>query len=203
MHINLTLPGTDMSLYLSDSYDSDVATAYTMAYEDHEQQFQYSNDRELYNPHNIEDTPVDWFCIFKINDQPVQCSIMSHYDWMPDDWFRMLSRMHNMYSYTKHEKWFTYRMIEWDLMRQAQTVLERKNFIITQNISKDGKLNYSNYRKVARRGLRLFKKCTDFPGYVYPSICYLNKTPQYVLYSSYCNTKPDASWLEEFAVHED
>lgn len=202
MHINLTLPHSDMTLYMSDTYDLEVATAYTMAYEDHEQQYLYSKDRELYNPKNIESTPVDWFCIFKINGVPVQCSMMSHYNWMPDDWFRMLSRMHNMYSYTKHEKWFSYRMTEWDLIRKAQTILERHNFILTQNISKDGKLNYSNYKKLARRSVRVIEKCTDFTGYVYPSICYLNKTPQYVIYSSYDKNEPDISWLDEYAVDE-
>jgi len=202
MNFNVTLPTTDMSLYLTDRCDDVVKDFYLQAYNDTEQKFLYSKDREIYHPEHIENIPADWFVITTINDVPVQGYICAHYDWMPADWFRHWTRLYNLTSYTEGPKWMEYRMTEHFLVAEAENVFQRRNWIYTQNVSKDSKINFNNWKAVNRRNKRIIDKASPFKGYSYPRICILNKTAQIVTYTTFNNEEPDISWLDEFAIDE-
>ena len=202
MNLKVTLPTTDMALYMTDIFDDKVSDFYTQAYQDVDQNFMYSEDREIYNPEQIENTPADWFVITTINDEPVQGYLCSNYDWMPADWFRHYTRLFNLKSYTDNPNWMKYRMTEAYLLKEADKVFQRKNWIVTQNVTTEGHINFDNWKKILRRNKRIIDKGSPFTGYSYPSIVYVNKTPQMVVYSTFKDEEPDISWLEEFAVDE-
>jgi len=189
---------------VSRTFNDEIRSFYQSVVDNHAGSMKYLDNVDQYHPDIIEKLPAVYYFLVNVEGTPQSCHIVTKNDWMPEGWVRILSRLYNTKEFTSHPDHYKIRSEEFKILSKLPGI---QNILVTQNLVEDGEINFENYQDHYVKYKRLWKffskKMPDWNFYFdFNQLLYINKTPQISFYAS-LGDKPDITWLEEFAVHED
>lgn len=192
----------DYDVYVTDTYDDRVRLFYKAAHRELmvNNRTTYVNDPSIYQ--DVSDVSALAYILHNVNDEYAFGHIITKYDWMPDNFIKIFTRLYTFKEHSERTDRFRYTKQEVDIIRDVVDGFQLpSNFIFAKNLN--NKITVDNYQRHTRVDVELFRRHYKTDCNAYPSLCMLNHTPQMVWYGNLQNESVNVDWLEEFAFHDD